>query len=98
MKKSELRQIIKEELQTVLSEYGLSNRQKFKDQERNAGVEDEDPQQQRDMMRKNKGIYVKASKGGYMPIIHHDPRINGKTDGKLYRKNKKTGGFFPVKK
>jgi len=94
MKKSELRNIIREEIQTVLKEYDRD----FKDRERNAGVEDDDPRQQRDWLRKNKGIYVKADKGGYMPIIHHDPRINGKTDGKKYRKNKKTGGYFPVKK
>jgi len=113
MKKSELRQIIKEEIKSILKERGTDwgdeqrqqarddaaykkSHQKFKDRERNAGVEDEDPDQQRDMVRRLKGKYVKVGKS-YIPALYHTPSL-GRTDGKYYLRNKKTGGYFPVKK
>lgn len=72
------------------------NDKRFKDRERNAGVEDEDPDQQRDMVRRLKGKYFKLESGSYIPALYHTPDM-GPTNGKLYMRNKKTGGYFPVK-
>jgi len=68
----------------------------FRDRERNAGVEDEDPDQQRQMVRSLQGKYYKLQGGGYIPALYHTPDM-GPVDGKTYMKNKKTGGYFPVR-
>jgi len=86
MKKSEFKQIIREEFQKTQKQINFKNR------ERNAGVEDDEGE----YVNKNKGTYVKAEFGGYMPSIYHNPHINGKTDGKLYKKDKTTGKYIPL--
>jgi uncharacterized protein YwbE len=69
------------------------SRRRFKEREQTAGeYSDED---ERDFVRSQRGLYVKVGKM-YMPALYHTPDI-GRTDGKLYRKNNKTGGYFPVK-
>jgi len=70
-----------------------NSRRRFKEREQTYDIflmEDE-----RDFVRSQKGLYVKVGKM-YMPALYHTPSI-GRTDGKLYRKNKRTGGYFPVK-
>jgi len=70
-----------------------NRRRRFKEREQTAGeYSDED---ERDFVRSQKGLYVKVGKM-YMPALYHTPDI-GRTDGKLYRKNNKTGGYFPVR-
>jgi len=72
-------------------------RRSFRSREMNVGVEDEDPGD-RNYIKSMKGLYVKMKRGGgYMPALYHEPSL-GPTDGKLYRKNKKTGGYFPTRK
>lgn len=68
----------------------------FRQREMNAGVEDEDPDQQREMVRRLQNKYYKLRDGGYVPALYHTPDM-GPVDGKTYMKNRKTGGYFPVK-
>lgn len=85
-----------EELDRRYRESEERSRSSFRDRERNAGVEDEDPDQQRQMVRSLQGKYFKLQGGGYIPALYHTPSM-GPVDGKTYIRNKKTGGYFPVK-
>lgn len=71
-----------------------NRRRRFKEKEQTAGEYSEEDE--RDFVKSQKGLYVKVGKS-YMPALYHTPDM-GPTDGKIYRRNRKTGGYYPTKR